>query len=103
MKAQRRAFLGSLAAAPLLPAALVESPTSSATPEANALADALLAAARARFGHSFGPGDAEEIKKGIESSLKSAERLRAHRLTNADEPATIFEARARTARPGGRR
>lgn len=105
MKAPRRAFLGALATAPLLPSGLAPAPAEPppASPEDGAMAEALLQVARARFGHHLTPGEVQEVKKGIESVLRSGAKLRSVVLTNADEPVGIFEARPRGARGGGRR
>ena len=105
MKSPRRVFLGALATAPLLPAGVGRahaqpSPTAS---EGDAVAEGLLLAARARFGHHLTPAEAQEVKKGIEYVLRSGEKLRFVALTNADEPVGIFEARPRSLRGGARR
>jgi hypothetical protein len=103
MKAPRRAFLSSLAAAPLIPAALAAGETPPVPPEASAMVEGLLAAARPLFGGSLTPSEIEGVRKGIASGLQSARRLRAHPLANGQGPVTLFEARPRTARPGSRR
>ena len=102
----RRGFLKSLAAAPLLPAALVHPQAAPAPPAAppsspspgesppSPAADALGEAVRHRYGAQLGPGDLEEIKKAIEGNLQAADRLRkALALGNPDEPVTLFQAR----------
>lgn len=105
MKAPRRAFLGALATVPLLPpgvaAAHPEPPA--ALSEGGSMADGLLLAARARFGHSLTPEEAPEVKKGIAYVLRSGEKLRTVALGNADEPVGIFEARPRGPRGGVKR
>ena len=105
MKAPRRAFLGGLAGAPLLPAGLLKSAAEPppAAPDGGAVAEGLLQAARARFGHHLSPSEIVEVRKGIESVLRSGEKLRTVALTSADEPVGIFEARPRGTRAGGRR
>jgi hypothetical protein len=102
MKAPRRVFLGALAAAPLVPAGLVSAETPSVSPEGAAMAEGLLLVARARFGHHLAPQEVAEVRKGIESVLRSGEKLRSVALTNADEPVAIFEARPRPSRGGAR-
>ena len=102
MKAPRRVFLGALAAAPLVPASLVSAETPSVSPEGAAMAEGLLLVARARFGHHLAPQEVAEVRKGIESVLRSGEKLRSVALTNADEPVAIFEARPRPSRGGAR-
>lgn len=104
MKAPRRVFLGALATAPLLPAGVARAHAEPpAAPEAGAVAEGLLLAARARFGHHLTPAEVQEVKKGIEYVLRSGEKLRSVALTNGDEPVGIFEARPRGTRGGGRR
>jgi hypothetical protein len=97
---RRRRFLQSLSAAPLLPAALVEAQPPTPEPgSAAALAGHLAEVVRARHGAQLGPGDLDEVARLIGESLEGAEKLKAVRLTNADEPVTVFSAR----RPGGRK
>ena len=105
MKAPRRVFLGALASAPLLPSgvARVHAEPTAAAPEGDAVAEGLLLAARARFGHYLTPEEAVQVKKGIRDVLRSGEKLRAAALTSADEPVGIFEARPRATRGGTRR
>ena len=105
MKAPRRAFLGALATAPLLETVAVAGHAEPPVPtsEGGALAEGLLLAARARFGHHLGPEEAPEVKKGIEYVLRSGEKLRAVALLNADEPVGTFEARPRSPRGSTRR
>jgi len=110
MSAPRRSFLMSLAAAPLLPAALTQvapntppplspapapSPSDAPGPMALSLADA----ARHRFGAHFEPGDMEEIRKAIQGNLQAADRLHKVKLVNADEPVTLFSAQPPGATP----
>jgi hypothetical protein len=109
----RRAFLRSLAAAPLFPAAFTQTAPSPAAPAPSPspdplqpLADALKEASRVRYGAYWEPADAEEVGKNILDALRAAERLRTVPLTNADEPVTAFRARpprAGAAAPAARR
>ena len=99
MKRGRRAFLGSLAAAPLVPAAqappAVPAPPSTAAPSSGhaAAADALAEAVRRRFGAHLDASELEAVRKKLLRNLERAERLRqAARLGNADEPVSRFEA-----------
>lgn len=110
--ARRRTFLASLAAAPLLPAALAQvapnpppppSPSPSPSDQPGPMALALAEAARHRFGAHLGAGDEAEIAKAIHGNLQAADRLRAVPLSNASEPVTEFEARRPTAPPRGAR
>ena len=98
MKAARRVFLSALATAPLVPA-LADAKSAPPPPDADPALEGLLAAARARFGHSLEPGEVEEVAKGIEGLLKSAARLRKYPLANGEEPVSVFEARARHPTP----
>lgn len=105
MKTPRRVFLGALATTPLLPAGVARAhaePSATAS-EGDAVAESLLLASRARFGHHLTPAEAQEVRKGIEYVLRSSEKLRLVALTNADEPVGIFEARPRATRGGARR
>jgi hypothetical protein len=99
----RRAFLRAVSAAPLLPvlgqtAAAPPQPSPAPSPSASPsdapgpLALALAEAARVRFAAHLRPGDVEEIRKVVQGNLQAAERLRAVKLTNADEPVTQFAA-----------
>ena len=102
MAAPRRTFLKSLAAAPLLPAALAQTaanppqpPSPTPAPSSDApgpMALALAEAARHRFGAHFAPGDMDEIAKAIQGNLQAADRLHKVTLANSDEPVTTFAA-----------
>ena len=111
--ARRRTFLASLAAAPLLPAALAQvapnppnppspSPAASPSDPPGPVALALAEAARHRFGAHLEAGDQAEIAKAIQANLQAADRLRAVPLGNADEPVTTFAARPPAAPAKGR-
>jgi hypothetical protein len=110
----RRRFLQALAAAPLVPSALLAAqappapapaapptPTPSPTPSdaPGPVAQALGQAVRHRYGSQLEAADLAEIDKGIEQNLQAADRLKnAVKLGNADEPVTLFEARPRAPR-----
>lgn len=100
----RRRFLGSLLAAPVLPAAFAGSqapPPSPPPTDADRMAEALAAVVERRYG--IGGDDLAEIRKGIAANLRNADRLRAARkLGNGDEPVTVFEARPRLPERGKR-
>lgn len=97
----RRRFLSSLAAAPLLPAALTQTPpTPAPSPAATpgtvtreVVADALTEAARRLFGERFPSEQATDVYQSIMENLQAAERLRALGQGNSDEPVTTFAAR----------
>jgi hypothetical protein len=111
MATRRRSFLKSLAAAPLLPGALVSpqaAPSPAAIPSQAAslpapspspatvpgpVAEALGQVVQHRYGSQLEAADLEEIRKGIEDNLQAAERLKKSlKLTNADEPVNLFQA-----------
>jgi hypothetical protein len=99
MKRGRRAFLGSLAVAPLVPAALasqaVPAPPSTTAPASghDGVAEALAEAVKRKFGAHLDASELEAVKKKLLLNLERAERLRrAARLGNADEPVNRFEA-----------
>jgi len=105
MATPRRSFLKSLAAAPLLPRALVAPqgaaapspaavlPSPSPSPAPGPVAEALAQVVQHRYGAQLEAGELDEIKKAIEESLQGADRLKkALKLTNADEPVTLFRA-----------
>jgi hypothetical protein len=97
MKARRRTFLGAVAT--LLPATGVSTAPLEAPPtESGGLAEGLLAAARARFGHHLSPDEIESVRKKLESELRAADALRRFPLINADEPVQTFEARPRASK-----
>ncbi len=121
----RRRFLRSLAAAPLLPAALaapqapapappsppVPSPAASAVSSPSPsppgpVAQALGEVVRLRYGSQLEEADLAEVRKGIEDNLQAADRLRkAVKLGNGDEPVNVFHPRLapRPAPPAARR
>jgi len=54
------------------------------------LAEAYAEVARARFGQQLTPEQFEQVKKDLESNIQTAERLRAVKLNNGDEPDFVF-------------
>jgi hypothetical protein len=56
------------------------------------LAEAYTEVARQRFGDKLTPEQLEQIKKDIDANLKTADRLRAVKLKNGDEPDFTFSA-----------
>jgi hypothetical protein len=106
----RRQFAKSIAttlvAAPLA-ASLVKAQTPTKPKEATApptpqpspmpqkptpLAEAYAEVARIRFGEKLTPEQLEQIKKDLDGNTRNADRLRAVKLKNADEPDFIFSA-----------
>ncbi|HEX7997765.1 MAG TPA: hypothetical protein VF528_05195 [Pyrinomonadaceae bacterium] len=65
---------------------------STATAKASPVAEAYAEVARARFGQQVTPEQFEQIKKDLEGNARVADRLRAVKLKNADEPDFVFSA-----------
>lgn len=61
-------------------------------PAPSPLALAYFEVARQRFGASLTPAQLEAVKRDLEGNVRTAERLRAARLRNSDEPDFVFEA-----------
>ena len=58
----------------------------------SSLAEAYAEVARTRFGKKWTPEQLEQIKKDLDGNIRSADRLRAVKLKNGDEPDFIFSA-----------
>ena len=54
------------------------------------VAEAYAEVARLRFGEKLGAEELARMKRDIEGNVRTAERLRASKLKNADEPDFIF-------------
>lgn len=103
MATPRRGFLKTLAAVPFVPAAAavaqapVTTPTPAPSPSPTApgpVAEALTRVVEERFGAQLDADALREIAKGIQDAQDAAGRMRkALKLTNADEPVTVFTAR----------
>ena len=105
MATPRRGFLKSLAAVPFVPAAaaVAQTPSATATPVPSPspsptapgpVAEALTRVVEERFGAQLDADALREIAKGIQDAQDAAGRMRkAVKLTNADEPVTVFEAK----------
>jgi len=104
-RATRRQFLRTVAATAVFPSALpllaetagrkggreiVPLQQQPLTP--SAAADALGELVRVRYGRFLTEEQLADVKRQIERSLRSAERLRSIPLTNADEPDLVFRA-----------
>ena len=61
-------------------------------PAPSPLALAYFEVARQRFGASLSPEQLEAVKRDLEGNVRTAERLRASKLKNSDEPDFVFEA-----------
>jgi hypothetical protein len=92
-----------VAAAPFVAAAALNAQTPPATKQAPAppnpqptptppspVAEAYAEVARLRFGDKLTPEELARVKRDIEGNVRTAERLRAFKLKNADEPDFIF-------------
>ena len=112
--ASRRRFTKALAAAAFVAApalaARAQTPPATAEPKAppqpqptpaqqpqgppapSPLALAYAEVARRRFGERLTPEQFEAVKRDLEGNVRTAERLRASRLKNSDEPDFVFEA-----------
>lgn len=67
-------------------------PTTAAQQKPSPVAEAYAEVARTRFGEYTTPEQLEQIKKDIDGNVRSAERLRAAKLKNSDEPDFVFSA-----------
>jgi hypothetical protein len=63
-----------------------------APPRPSPLAEAYGEVARLRFGEKLTPEQMQAVKRDLEGNVRTAERLRAFKLKNADEPDFAFEA-----------
>jgi hypothetical protein len=61
-------------------------------PAPSPLALAYFEVARRRFGERLSPDQLESVKRDLEGNVRTAERLRAAKLKNSDEPDFVFEA-----------
>ena len=101
-----KTIIGTMAAAPFIAqATTTEAQTPPATKQAPAppnpqptpaapppspVAEAYAEVARLRFGDKLTPDELARMKRDIEGNVRTAERLRAFKLKNADEPDFIF-------------
>ena len=105
----RRRFIAALGVAPLAPMALAQTPpvaspappVPSPSPAADPAVDALTGLVERRWGAFLDASQMTEVRSTIEWNQKAASELRRVKLGNADEPATVFE--ARPAHPRSRR
>ena len=61
-------------------------------PKPSPLAEAYTEVARLRFGAALSAEQLEAVKRDLEGNVRTAERLRAFKLKNSDEPDFAFEA-----------
>ncbi|MDQ1611152.1 MAG: hypothetical protein QOG00_1083 [Pyrinomonadaceae bacterium] len=65
-------------------------PTQAAPQPPSPVTEAYAEVARLRFGDKLTPAELARLKRDIEGNVRTAERLRAFALKNADEPDFIF-------------
>jgi hypothetical protein len=65
-------------------------PQPTPTPKPSPAAEAYAEVAHARFGDKLTPEQMEQLRKDMEGNIRTAERLRAVKLRNEDEPDFIF-------------
>lgn len=65
-------------------------PSPSPQPKPSPVAEGYAVVARARFGEQVTPEQFEQMKKDLEGNVRTAERLRAVKLKNEDEPDFTF-------------
>jgi hypothetical protein len=61
-------------------------------PKPSPVALAYAEVARARFGDQLSAEQLEAVKRGLEGNVRTADRLRAFKLKNSDEPDFVFSA-----------
>ncbi len=66
--------------------------TAAAAQKPSPLAEAYAEVARVRFGEQVTPAQLAQIKKDVAGMVRTADRLRAVKLQNADEPDFVFKA-----------
>ena len=67
-------------------------PQQQGPPRPSPLAEAYGEVARLRFGEHVTPEQMQAVKRDLEGNVRTAERLRAFKLKNSDEPDFAFEA-----------
>lgn len=100
-----KTIAGAVLAAPFIAQATTSAQTPPATKQAPAppnpqptptpappspVAEAYAEVGRLRFGDKLTPDELARLKRDIEGNVRTAERLRAFKLRNADEPDFIF-------------
>lgn len=66
--------------------------TAQQPPQPSPLALAYAEVARLRFGDNLSAEQLESVKRDLEGNVRTAERLRAFKLKNSDEPDFVFSA-----------
>ena len=67
-------------------------PAQQQPPRPSPAAEAYTEVARARFGEHLGEEDLNRLKRELEGNVRTADRLRAFKLKNSDEPDFVFGA-----------
>ncbi|HEV2765484.1 MAG TPA: hypothetical protein VGV38_21050, partial [Pyrinomonadaceae bacterium] len=68
------------------------SPTPAQPPAPSPAAKAYAEVARLRFGEHLTPEEMQRVTRDLEGNVRTAERLRAAKLKNSDEPDFVFQA-----------
>lgn len=74
------------------PATTATAGAAAAAQKPSPLAEAYVEVARVRFGEQVTPEQLAQIKKDVAGMVRTADRLRAVKLQNADEPDFVFSA-----------
>ena len=77
---------------PKEPAAPPNPQPNTTPPKPTPLAEAYTEAARVRFGEKLTPEQLEQVRKDLDGNVRTADRLRAVKLKNSDEPDFVFSA-----------
>jgi hypothetical protein len=65
-------------------------PTPTPAPRPSPVAEAYAEVAKARFGKHLTDDEMRRVRQGLEGNVRSAERLRAVKMKNSDEPDFVF-------------
>ncbi len=66
--------------------------TTTTPPKPSPVVEAYAEVARARFGEQLSPEELTRVKRDLEGNVRAADRLRASKLKNSDEPDFVFSA-----------
>lgn len=72
--------------------AAAATPPQTPTPKPSPVAEAYAGVARALYGEQLNEEEFARVKRDLEGNVRAAERLRASKLKNSDEPDFIFNA-----------
>jgi hypothetical protein len=79
-------------AEPKAPPGPQPTPTPQQPPKPSPTAEAYAEVARARFGDHIAADQLDAVKRDLEGNVRTADRLRAFKLKNSDEPDFVFSA-----------